>query len=119
MAMKRYKGSCHCGSISFDFSAPQIDKGLRCNCSICIRKGAVMTAFTVAPEDINIVVVEGCLSTYQFGSKTSKHYFCNQCGIYTFHEPQSKPGHYRLNIGCIEGVNPLELTIGVFDGASL
>ncbi|NOT19981.1 MAG: GFA family protein [Sideroxydans sp.] len=119
MELKKYKGGCHCGSISYLFSAPEITNGLRCNCSICIRKGAVMTAFTVPPEDMNVEVLGDSLSTYQFGSKTAKHHFCNKCGIYTFHEPQSKPGHFRLNVGCIEGVNPLALVVDTFDGASL
>ena len=78
-----------------------------------------MTAFTVAPEDMNVEVRGDSLSTYQFGFKTAKHHFCNKCGISTFHEPQSKPGHFRLNIGCIEGVDSLALFVDVFDGASL
>ena len=117
--MNKYRGSCHCGAITYRFSAPAIDKGLRCNCSICVRKGAVMTAFTVAPEDIDIEIKDSSLSTYQFGSKTAKHHFCKQCGIYTFHETKSKPSHFRLNIGCIEGINSLEIPVEIFDGAAI
>ncbi len=45
-----YQGSCHCGAIQFEFTGPAIDKGLRCNRSICIRNGALMTAYTIARE---------------------------------------------------------------------
>jgi hypothetical protein len=30
-----------------------------------------------------------------------------------------KPGHYRINLGCVEGVDALALPVEVFDGASL
>ena len=117
--MHKYRGSCHCGAITYNFTSPEIDKGLRCNCSICVRKGAVMTAFTISPDDIDMEIKDGSLSTYQFGSKSSKHHFCKQCGIYTFHETKSKLGHFRLNIGCIDGINSLEIPVGIFDGAAI
>ncbi len=78
-----------------------------------------MTAFTVAPEAIDIEVVEDSLSTYQFGSNVAKHHYCNKCGIYPFHQTVRKPGHYRINIGCVDGVKSLELPVEIFDGASL
>ncbi len=117
--MYTYQGRCHCGAVSFSFEGPEIDQGLRCNCSICARKGSVMSAFTLAPEKVNIESKEGALSTYQFGSNVAKHHFCNHCGIYTFHETLRIPGHYRVNLGCIEGINCLDLSVTVFDGAAL
>jgi hypothetical protein len=30
-----------------------------------------------------------------------------------------KPGHYRINLGCVDGVDALTLPVEVFDGASL
>ncbi|MCP3661358.1 MAG: GFA family protein [Gammaproteobacteria bacterium] len=117
--MKKYHGSCHCGSISYTFTGPEIVKGLRCNCSVCVRKGAVMTAFIVAPEAIDIEVIDDSLSTYQFGSNVAKHHYCKKCGIYPFHQTMRKPGHYRINLGCVDGVKSLELPVEIFDGASL
>jgi len=78
-----------------------------------------MTEFTVSPEEIKIEVQANCLAIYQFGSKVAKHHFCNKCGIYPFHQPASKPDHYRINVGCIENVAALSLPSRVFDGASL
>ena len=117
--MKKYKGSCHCGGISFTFAGPEISRGLRCNCSICRRKGAIMTDFTVAPEEIKIETQDAFLETYQFGNRVAKHHFCSKCGIYTFHQAFRKPGHYRINIGCIDGVDSLALPFEIFDGASI
>ncbi len=117
--MKKYKGSCHCGGIRFTYTGPEITSALRCNCSICRRKGAAMTTYTVAPDEISIEVHDNCLSTYQFGNRVAKHHFCNRCGIYTFHQTARKPDHYRMNIGCIDGVDSLGLPYEIFDGASL
>lgn len=118
--MKMYTGSCHCGAIRFTFTGPDtIDRGLRCNCSICRRKGAVMSSFVVAPEEITIEVEGDALATYTFGTHVAKHHFCRCCGIYPFHQTLRKPGHYRLNVGCIDGVDPAALASDQFDGASL
>ena len=48
--MNEYHGSCHCGAIKWTFLSEEITDGLRCTCSICRRKGAVMTNFTIPPK---------------------------------------------------------------------
>ncbi len=118
---KKYNGSCHCDNVSFSFEHDgDIESGLRCNCSICIRKGAVMSDFVIAPDDFNIDVKEkGSLGLYQFDDKLANHYFCKQCGIYPFHTTYRVPGHFRVNLGCVEGVNPLDVEVSVFDGKAL
>jgi hypothetical protein len=115
--MKQYQGSCHCGAVQFEITVPQIEQGLRCNCSICERKGAVMTPFTIPPEAIRVLAEPGALSTYQFGTDVARHHFCKQCGIYTFHETMRVPGHYRVNVGCIDEIKSLDLPVETFDGA--
>ena len=117
--MKTYEGACHCGAISFSFQEDEIRNGVRCNCSICRRKGAVMSAFTLAPDHIKIEVEQGLLGMYEFDTKIAKHYFCKQCGIYPFHQTLRMPGHYRVNLGCIDSVDIYALNIDVFDGKSL
>lgn len=117
--MKTYKGSCHCGAISFTFKHDEIDGGVRCNCSICRRKGAVMSTFTLTPDELEIHAADGALGLYQFDSKVAKHYFCRTCGIYPFHETLRKPGHYRVNLGCVDEVDTNALDIDVFDGKSI
>lgn len=116
---QHYQGSCHCGAVKFSYTGEEIARGLRCNCSICSRKGAMMSSEVIAPEALTIQAEEGTLGLYQFGTKVAKHFFCKQCGIYTFHQTIRKPGHYRVNLGCIEGVDPLTLEADVFDGKHL
>lgn len=120
MENKQYKGSCHCGSISFSFEREEpITEGLKCNCSICIRKGAPMSAFTLAPEELEVKAEKGALGLYQFDSKVAKHFFCNKCGVYTFHQTVRKPGHSRVNLGCIDEIDTDALEMDLFDGKSL
>jgi hypothetical protein len=114
-----YKGQCHCGEIKFSFEADEITHGLRCTCSICSRKGALMTPFAIAPEKFHIDAKENSLGCYQFGAGTAKHYFCKTCGIYPFHITARQPGHYRANIGCIEGQDTFTLTADIFDGKNM
>lgn len=114
-----YQGSCHCGAVRFSFEAEPIAKGLRCNCSLCARKGAMMSPEPIPREQLKIEAQEGALGLYQFGQKRAKHYFCNRCGIYPFHETARKPGHFRVNLGCVDGLDPLALEADVFDGRHL
>jgi hypothetical protein len=117
--MQAYRGSCHCGAISFSFEHESIDKGLRCNCSICRRKGAVMSAFTIQPESFSYQAENGMLGLYQFDTNIAKHYFCKNCGIYPFHQTLRKPGQYRVNLGCIDEVDTTAISIELFDGKSI
>ncbi|WP_373975722.1 GFA family protein [Chitinibacter sp. SCUT-21] len=116
---RTYRGSCHCGAVKFRISSPEITSGVRCNCSICQRKGALMTPHVYSPKELVIESGADQLSVYQFGTEVAKHYFCKVCGIYPFHQTMRKVGYYRVNIGCLDGVEPLELPQDVFDGRSI
>lgn len=117
--MAHYLGSCHCGAVKFSYDGETITKGLRCNCSMCARRGALMTTEVIPPERFHIEAEEGALGLYQFGTKTAKHHFCTRCGIYPFHGTARFPGHYRVNIGCLDGVDTFALPVEVFDGKHL
>ncbi|MEJ2045655.1 MAG: GFA family protein [Reinekea sp.] len=116
----KYHGSCHCQAVRFEFSVvEEITSGVRCNCSICRRKGTLMAGFTLAPDDITITADSDALSCYEFGSNVAHHWFCKRCGIHPFHQTMRKPGHYRVNLGCIEELDALQLPFEVLDGASI
>ncbi len=118
--MKRYNGSCHCGNVKFSFEHEEIKSGLRCNCSICIRKGALMTSFVIPPEDLTITLKEeNSLGLYEFDSKIAHYYFCKKCGIYTFNQTSRFIDQYRVNLGCVDGIDSLVLEAEVFDGKAL
>jgi hypothetical protein len=115
----RYNGSCHCGKVRFSFEHGAITSTIRCNCSICVRKGAAMSTFVVPKAEVAIEAEQGALAMYQFGSKVAEHYFCRTCGIYPFHGSMTKPGHIRFNLGCVEGLDVYALETSVFDGKSM
>ena len=78
--MKKLK--CHCGAIEAEINIQgNLEKLLRCNCSLCKRKGAIMSM--VKNENYKIIKGENKLILYQFHTKVAKHYFCSICGIYT------------------------------------
>ena len=114
-----YKGSCHCGAVKFSYNGDRIENGLRCNCSICSRKGAMMSTEMIPEANLHIDAAEDTLALYQFGKKTAKHYFCRQCGIYPFHETARASGHYRVNLGCVEELDTSEFEVELFDGKHL
>lgn len=78
-----------------------------------------MSEFTLAPEEIEIEEKNGALSLYQFDTKVAKHYFCKTCGIYPFHQTMRKPGHYRVNLGCIDDIDTNTIEVELFDGKSI
>ena len=103
--MKKLK--CHCGAIEAKINIGEnFEKILRCNCSLCKRKGAVMSM--VKNEDFAVTKGIEKLSLYQFHTKVAKHYFCSICGIYTHHNPRSNPKMTGFNIGCIDEVNTFD-----------
>ena len=121
-----YSGSCHCGAVRFQFTSDAITSGRRCNCSICIRKGIVMSPEYIPPGAFEVHGSES-LAVYQFGDKDVLHHFCKTCGISPFNEVAALPDGYegrakvgdrRVNLGCIDGLDALELPITVIDGRS-
>lgn len=112
----KYKASCHCKAIQFEFETEEITKALQCNCSICIRKNAIMSMDYIYPEQFKLIKGKENLSTYLWKDEDVNHYFCSICGIYPFHDSIYEPGKYRINLGCVEGLASRELEVIEFDG---
>ena len=94
------KLTCHCGEIQAEIKVSgNLEKVLRCNCSICKRKGSIMAM--VKNEDFKIVRGKEKLNLYQFHSKIAKHFFCSICGIYTHHRRRRDDG-FGVNTGCLD-----------------
>ncbi len=113
---KKHRARCHSGAVELELDLP---RGLidvrRCDCSICRRRGAVVASVPLA--GIKLLKGEDVLKLYQFNTKTAKHYFCGNCGIYTHHQRRSNPGEYGFNVACLESINPLKIqTIVTYDG---
>ena len=104
--MKKLK--CHCGTIEAEINVKDnFGKKLRCNCSLCKRKGSIMSI--VKNEDFKIIKGSDKLQIYQFHTKVAKHYFCSICGIYTHHNPRANPAMTGFNLGCVDEVDTFNL----------
>ena len=110
------KLTCHCKQVEVEINIPDnLEKILRCNCSICKRKGAIMSM--VRNEDFKIIRGQDKLKLYQFHTKVAKHYFCSNCGIYTHLNPRSNPAMTGFNLGCLDELDIFQLKdITVNDG---
>lgn len=112
----RFAGSCHCGAVRFEFDAEPITAGVRCNCSLCARRGALMSASWL--EDLAITGREA-LTLYLWGDRMVNHYFCRTCGVFPFSQIIAEPGRFRVNLGCVDGVDLDALSVRLIDGKSL
>ena len=111
------KLTCHCGGVEAEVNVPEkgFQKIMRCNCSICKRKGYIIGV--VGPDDFKLTKGEEFLKLYQFYTNTAKHYFCSNCGIHTHNRPRSNPKIYGINIACVEGIKPFAIkNVPVSDG---
>ena len=116
-AHQTLRGSCHCGAVVFEITGPPIDKGIRCNCSICRRRNAVMSPMYYKPGFFTLLQGEVSLKRYHFGDKVVDHAFCASCGIYTFHSTVGDPSSgVRVNLCCIEDIDIYTLPTRLFDG---
>ena len=115
--MSRYNGSCHCGAVRFVVDAAGVDEMTRCDCSICVRKNALM--IKVPEAAITLTVGEDALATYRWNSRVARHHFCRTCGIYPFHRKRSEPDHYGVNVFCLDGFDVGALPIRLADGRSM
>lgn len=125
---RTYEGSCHCGAVRFRFESEAITTGLRCNCSICVRKGGVVSSRYYPSESFAEVVGADRLAVYRFGDEDMNHYFCPTCGVSPFqvvaklppsYEGAAKVGDRRINLGCVPDVDVFALEVRLVDGKSM
>ncbi|MCZ4279419.1 GFA family protein [Kiloniella laminariae] len=119
-----YEAKCHCGKVHFKFRGEPVHTAIRCNCSMCRRKNAVMSTGCYSGDAFEIISGKDNLGTYLFGDRKVKHHFCTSCGIYTFHQMGRQQDHeeielqgeFRVNLGCAEEIDLEKLSVRVFDG---
>lgn len=110
------QGSCHCGAVRFTVEAP-IAELTTCDCSLCVKKNAVMAK--VHEDALTITAGEDLLSLYQWNTRRAKHYFCSRCGIYTFHRKRAAPDHYGINVFCLDGFDPSQVPVRATEGLGM
>jgi hypothetical protein len=113
----KYKGSCHCGKVSFEVEG-EIKSALACNCSICQRKGSLL--WFVPRTELHLLSPEDAASTYIFNKHVIKHRFCPTCGIHPYAEGVDPKGNATaaINIRCIENIDLATIPVQHYDGRS-
>lgn len=116
--MKKYKGSCHCGAVTYEVSG-DFTEGMRCNCSHCKRKGFLL-AF-VPDNQFTLLSGENNQTTYLFNKHIIDHMFCKTCGVQAYSHGHDGNGNYMtaINLNCLEGFDTSKLKVTEFDGASV
>lgn len=114
--MTHHAGGCHCGAVRFEAEA-EITQGMTCNCSICHKRGSVLsfipaTAFTLLQG-------EDRLTSYTFNKRVIDHLFCATCGILPFAKGAMPDGTkmVALNLRCVDGLDLATLKMVEHDGA--
>jgi hypothetical protein len=112
-ASPTWTGGCHCGAVRFEVTGP-IEALTVCNCSLCTRTAYVH--WTVAPERFHRLTPDAPLTTYQFGTRTSKNTFCPACGVSPFRVSRSDPDRIDVNLRCVDGIDVAAFPVETFDG---
>lgn len=109
-------GSCHCGAVRFQVEA-EITELTTCDCSLCVKKNAVMAK--VHERALTITAGEEALSLYRWNTGVARHYFCSRCGIYTFHRKRAAPDHFGVNVFCLDGFDPSTIPLRATEGIGM
>jgi hypothetical protein len=97
----------------------RLEPVLSCNCSICQKRGALLTFVPAA--QFTLLSGEDDLTDYQFNKKIVHHLFCSHCGVGSFAWGTSPDGSAMIavNVGCLDDVDLAALSPMAFDGKSL
>eukprot|EP01104_Vermistella_antarctica_P009924 TRINITY_DN2610_c0_g1_i2.p1 TRINITY_DN2610_c0_g1~~TRINITY_DN2610_c0_g1_i2.p1 ORF type:complete len:132 (-),score=13.72 TRINITY_DN2610_c0_g1_i2:158-553(-) len=115
--MPVHKGSCHCGAVSFEVTAPAVLSITDCNCSICLKSGFSRSLIVDRPA-FNLLSGEDRLTTYTFNTHKAKHTFCQVCGVKSFYTPRSNPNGVGINLNCLDKSNVEGVEVDTFDGVN-
>ena len=116
MAVKTYKGSCHCGKVTFEADIDLAAGSGKCNCTYCtkVRNWSVL----VKPDALKKVEGEEEMIGYRAAGRPPEygtHLFCKHCGISPFsrgHLEQIGGDYVSIQLGCLDDASIDELMSG-------
>ncbi|NRA86253.1 MAG: GFA family protein [Rhizobiales bacterium] len=116
--MTNYKGSCHCGNVTFEING-KIENIVECNCSICTIRGHLL--WFVPKTDIKFTKGgDDAMGAYQFGKKHITHRFCKNCGTSMMSDGEQQGAvKAGINIKVLLGVDVTLFDTYKYDGAKL
>ena len=91
--------TCHCKKIKIEVNFEgEISNLVKCNCSICKRKGAVMGI--VGQDSLKIIEGEKYITNYKFHSKVANHFFA-QFAVFILTTIPDEIQHYLVLISVV------------------
>jgi len=112
---KQHHGSCHCKAVSFTVTI-DATKGTRCNCTVCTKLATVGGRGKVGSLEVS---GEANLSSYEWGGKVAKRYFCKSCGTHLYgigHLAELGGDFLSINLNVLDDIDPNVLPLGHWDG---
>jgi hypothetical protein len=125
MALKTYRGSCHCGAVRFEADIDLSAGTFRCNCSLCSKARGWFVP--VGLDHVRYLSGTDAEAEYQWTppgrAAANLHYrFCRTCGIRTVGRgeqlgPQGGPFRF-IAVAALDDADADELarSIHYFDG---
>ena len=116
--MDSFKGSCHCKKVTFSFISSNIlEEVYKCNCTLCVKKSIIMKS--IHKSAFVLESSSDFLGEYMWNKRIAKHYFCNECGVYTHHIRRRDPEQISVNLMCVDDILiPENTVINLIDGSS-
>jgi hypothetical protein len=115
-----YNARCHCGRVRFSFRCEEIRTGARCDCSLCVRRGAVLSSKYIPAADFTPHADPADLGVYLWNERVLNNHYCRHCGIFVYiADGEGGKDGYRVNLGCVEGLDTFALEIRRIDGRSV
>ena len=110
-------GGCHCGKVRYEMTA-KVEKVISCNCSICMKSGALLTMFPAA--QFKLTSGADNLIDYQSNKHAIHHMVCSDCGVKSFATAAGPDGTpmVAVNVRCLDDIDLKALSIIEFDGRS-
>ncbi len=108
------KGSCNCGSISFEITAP-IKKVVNCHCNFCRRmNGSSFSTYVIVSEtDFQILSGNSNLKHHEVSQNGTK-FFCNNCGSPIFNRNSKFPGLNIIYLGILDNPSLYKPQVNIF-----
>lgn len=111
MAAKKYRGSCHCGRVTFEAEVDLAEGTGKCNCTSCWKKR--WWSVRCKPEQFRAITGQEELSGYVAGAETGHGGFCKHCGVATYGwvaaAEWNEGAYVSISVASLDDLDPAEL----------